>query len=173
MTTQYSRRNRPAAKAPAGLLTRQSAPRHLRGAQAMLEFVILLPILVFIMVLTIDIGHIIFLANALQDATYASARTGAQVGGACVASCPASSAAQTTFDQAVLGIPGHPPLASVTWKPKTGLICKNTVADSEVTIQATYPITFVTPGMFALVHAVIGAVPALSATGVARCEVSR
>jgi Flp pilus assembly protein TadG len=139
----------------------------------MLEFVILLPVLVFIMVFTIDIGHIIFLANALQDATYASARTGAQIGGACVASCPANSAAQTTFDQVVSGIPGHPPLSTVTWTPKTGLLCSATGANSEVSIKTSLPITFVTPGMYTLIHSVLGRVPALSATGVARCEVSR
>jgi Flp pilus assembly protein TadG len=155
-----------------GLLTAHCPRRRLRTAQALLEFVILLPFLIFIMVFTVDLGRLIFTGNALQDAVYASARTGAQAGGACVTACPNSSA-QQTFNHVIAGIPTSSPPAGVTWSVVNGSLCSATGANSNVTVKGTYPINFITPGLGTVLKGFFNNVPTISAIGTARCEVSR
>ena len=51
-----------------------------RGAQ-MLEFAMLLPIFMFLIVFTFDMGRLVLTTVALNDVTQQAARSGAQVGG--------------------------------------------------------------------------------------------
>jgi hypothetical protein len=48
----------------------------------MIEFALILPIFMFMIMFTLDMGKMVLMSGAMQDATFSAARTGAQLGGA-------------------------------------------------------------------------------------------
>jgi len=138
-----------------------------------LEFGILLPLVLFITVFAIDLGRLIWLGAAVQDAAYQSAQTGAQVGGACLptGNCDQSSLARQSYNQAISAIPGAASPSTISWHPTTGQVCTSTGSNSNVTIVAGYPMTFLTPGLDTIMKVIVGPNPQIVAMGVARCEV--
>ena len=95
------------------------AARGARGA-TMMEFVLILPVLLFVTLFTIDMGNVILTNGAMQDAAYAAARSGAQVGGGALApetgTYPCRKGAVCTtgvsynsFRESVEDVPGHSP----------------------------------------------------------------
>jgi Flp pilus assembly protein TadG len=157
-------------------LSRDRGLRRSRKGVEIIEFAFVLPAILFILLFAIDMGRNIFVAGSLQDAAYISARTGAQVGGACVGSPGCNtSAAHNVFYQSLGAIPGAVP-ASAVWKVTSGGTCTLAAADptnSYVTITVTYPEKLVTPGLATALQIVTGGSPKVTAVGIARCEVVR
>ena len=157
-------------------LGRTSTLTRSRKGVELIEFAIALPAILFILLFAIDMGQNIFIAGSLQDAAYISARTGAQVGGACIGSAGCStSASHNVFYQSIGAIPGAVP-SSATWSVTTGATCTLSATDpanAYVTITATYPEKLVTPGLATALSIFTGAAPKVTAVGIARCEVVR
>jgi Flp pilus assembly protein TadG len=151
---------------PVTLQRDQLHSRSRKGVE-LIEFAIVMPLLIFIILFSIDMGRNIFVAGTLQDAVYISARTGAQVGGANIGGTP-----HAAFNSAFANIPGAAS-GSVTWTVTSGGTCTLSGANTYVIITATYPEQFVTPGLGAALSVVTGAPPHITAVGVARCEVVR
>jgi len=151
-----------------------------RGAQ-MLEFVLLLPLTLGVVLFSIDMGRIILLSGQVQDAANVAARTGAQLGGACVnpttgaasPSCtntgPAADSFFNTLEQGIGSTEG----ATIT--VDSGGICRMLgQPDSHVTVTAQHPVNLIFPGFQQLLNLTESDDQwVISATAVARCEVVR
>jgi len=157
---------------PVGMLRQRNISRHRKGVE-MIEFAIVLPALIFMLLFSVDMGRNIFVGGQLQDAASISARDAAQVGGAAV-----GSTAYTTFYDALSSIPGVTP-SEGTWTVIDGQYCglpsgnTNTSPSEYVVIKVTYPEKTITPGLGAILRFFTGSSPQLVAVGVARCEVVR
>lgn len=159
-----------------------------RGA-AFLEFVLLLPFLVILMMLTLDTGRLVLAIGSLQDATAASARAAARVGytGAMPSSEPCEDArtpsdvAHNAFCEAARGLPFLGNLLSLgvvsepTHFTSLGYTCSITETNSEyMRIAASSTVDLMTP----LLRSFLGleneeGSAVITATAVARCEVAR
>ncbi len=159
-----------------GLLDTSTRRNRRRGVE-MLEFAILLPIFIFILMFTIDMGNVIFLSGTLHDAVFVAARSGAQVGAGCYndpvgGDCAGPS--RNAFNQALAGIPGVRQSYVNSFAVTEGATCTNVPGGNYVVVRASYRVHFITPGLFSLINvATAGHGWSLSATGVARCEVVR
>lgn len=130
-------------------------------AATMIEFAFVLPIFTFLMLFVVDMGHIVLVSSAMQDAAFTSARSGAQVGGGGLspngsrvcyrdgASCRNSEA--VSYDalmDAAEQIPGYGKLGAVTdMRLMSGAMCANTPMDNHVTVRVDYSTSLVTPGL--------------------------
>jgi Flp pilus assembly protein TadG len=139
----------------------------------MIEFAMVLPLFLFILLFTVDMGRMVLLQAALQDATQQAARSGAQVGGA----NKNGNKSQTTFNEAVSNAPGMTTSRISEFSVLAGSSC--TAFQPNVTIRTAYQADFVTPGLSTLLGVFTGdergpeADWTLRATSVARCEVLR
>jgi Flp pilus assembly protein TadG len=137
----------------------------------MLEFVLLLPLFMFFITFTVDMGRVMFMHGVLQDATYQAARNGAQSG------LPQDPSVRTTFDRAVDEAPSMDAdrIASFDAGPAT---C-GSGTNAYVRVSSTYSADFITPGFSTLLGIFAGENKGpegdwqLGARAVARCEVTR
>lgn len=152
-------------RAPTGLA---SARRGRRGAQ-MLEFVLILPFFLLLMVAAIDMGRLVLTQTALHDAAYTASRTGAQLGGANVGG---NNIAANVFYETVAATPGLE-LSRTTLTYTGPALCQAFSSARFVRVDATYNFQFLTPGLYSLLNVSAGGNWTVRATGVSRCEVVR
>lgn len=195
MIANRARRGAPGTVPSMRTLTSTGRLRGLpRRAATMLEFALILPMFMFMMMFTLDMGHLVLMSGAMQDATFSAARTGAQVGGAGIdtratgqgAVCPngepcKSGSTYRSLMESAAQIPGYNRLGKVeSMKVVHGAVCLDG-ANDHVQIKVTYSTDLVTPGLTSLLKMVAadkGPTPnydhwTLTATGIARCEVIR
>jgi Flp pilus assembly protein TadG len=155
--------------------------RRRRGVD-LLEFMFVLPFLLFFMLFTFDIGRISLMSGMLHDATNQAARVGSQVGGGCLpastsgAVCneaTANAASPQAFRQAMTGKPLIDPSRG-RMQVTTGSLCRTTGTNLFVTVNASYDAELITPGLPTLLGLTVRGGPwRLEATAVARCEIVR
>lgn len=159
--------------------------RRPRGG-AFLEFVLLLPFLVGILLLTLDVGRMVLVKSSLQDATSAAARASARVGYAgsvpslgCVSPGSAADIAHRTFCASVAGMPTGPISSFTIVEPSSitslGATCTTDIDSQYVRVVAVADFQPLTPGLALFRGSSGGGLQATSiaATSVARCEVAR
>lgn len=152
----------------------------------MFEFALLLPLVVFLIGFTIDMGRLVSLTTTLHDATAVAARAGARQGFAGTVPggvpCPPGGVRATgtnpsyeAFCDAFLEIPGTQ-LRSVRVETPRGLggECTRELGEDGlyVRVYARAHLDYITPGMETIVAAAKGGRD-LSSRGIARCEVAR
>lgn len=164
-----------------------------RRAVAMLEFALILPMFLLLLVFAFDMGHLVLMSGAMQDATFTAARTGAQLGGAGL-SMPSGSKvcgdgecsqgeAWTSLQDTVAQIPTVRSLGvnnTLKMTIRQGAVCTQ-FGDDHVVIDSHFRVRLITPGLGALLAMVSTKNDAgagldewpLTATAVARCEVVR
>lgn len=160
--------------------------RRRRGG-ILLEFVLSVPFALLLVLLTIDVGRLILVNTALQDAVAVSARTGARQG--IVGANPAGAGipclgpqvmfgtnpSYDAFCEAARNIPGATVVGFQINRP-TGSQGASRVCTQPsqiyVEVEARAQVQLLTPGLKALTN---GAVlpDGVRAVGVARCEVAR
>lgn len=117
------------------------AQRRRRRGTVMLEFALLLPLFMFLVLFTVDVGRLTFYMGALNDATYLSARAASQYG----STGPANSGiSATAFRRAIEAVPGMANGSERIQIVGTG-VC--TDATSFIDIDGTYRYRFLTPGL--------------------------
>lgn len=140
-------------------------------ASTQLEFALILPFFLLFLVFSLNMGVLIVQHGALQHATNAAARAGAQVGGAGV-----NSTSQRTFETTLTDMPGIT-ARDATLTIVSGRTCKTSGRDREVVVNASYRAPLVVPGMDGLIRMVggdtAGSTWTLNARSLARCEVVR
>lgn len=151
-----------------------------------MEFVLLLPFLLGVMLLTLDVGRLVLANASLQDATSASARAAARIGYAgsapsqtcSVAGGPAD-IAYRTFCTASLGMPTGPIESFSILEPQSptplGATCTAAEGSQYVRILATARFQPLTPGLALFSGSSEGGLRsmAIASTSVARCEIVR
>lgn len=156
-------------------------------AASFLEFVLLLPFLVAIMMLTLDVGRVVLAISTLQDASSAAARASARVGYAgdvpaaadCRSLSPApQDIAYDTFCRSVLGMPVGDITGFRILEPRAktalGHTCDSSDSESRfVRVVSEASFLPLTPGLSILVEGGFQGRLTLAATSVARCEVAR
>ena len=136
----------------------------------MLEFAFVLPFFLLFIVFSINIGVLIVQHGALQHATNAAARAGAQLGGAQI-----NDVSRVVFNQTASDIPGVRG-TGLDMRIDAGHRCAQNGRDRDVVISSTYEAPMTIPGMAGLMR-ITGSDPGqatgftLSASAVARCEV--
>jgi Flp pilus assembly protein TadG len=152
-----------------------------RRAVSILEFAIVLPIFLFLVFFMVDAARLLMVNNAMQEATYRAARASAIVGTTAVA--------QKAFDDAVAEIPGASAVTEGSARLTTNGVCPlvapltggglaPVTAEQYVSVQSTYSVTVLTPGLGVLLSFVGGDGIALTSdfpmrsTAVSRCEVA-
>lgn len=166
--------------------------RSLRRGATMLEFALVLPIFMFMLLFAIDMGHLVLMSGAMQDATFSAARTGAQVGGGginargtgsvvCANNQPCrSGSTYTSLTDTAAQIPGFGDLGHLKgMKVNTGAVCLEG-ANDHVQVTATYETRLLTPGLGVMLNMMSNGGSddrwdtwTLSSTAIARCEVIR
>jgi hypothetical protein len=168
------------------VLTRlRQKPEDRRGG-LMFEFALLLPLVVFLIGFTIDMGRLVSVSTTLHDATSVAARAGARQGYAGTVPagtpCPKTGVSTTgvnpsyeAFCEAFLDIPGTD-LVSVRVETPRGISgeCVRGIGESGlyVRVYAKAHLDYITPGMETIVAAAKGGRD-IASRGVARCEVAR
>jgi hypothetical protein len=184
-----TRLRRPLTARPARLARR-------RGA-TLLEFLLILPLLIFVSLFTVDMGHVILVNGAMQDAAYAAARAGAQVGGGSLDPatgtfpCGTGASGSTcrtgvsyeAFSAAVGNIPGFASgkVIDPQMRILSGGRCEATAnavrPDNHVTVEVSYSQELITPGLALLMQWSGSRVDdsrwVMSVTATSRCEVVR
>lgn len=157
-------------------MLRRSARPLRRGpaarATALLEFALILPALLFLIIFSIDLGHLILVKGAFQDATYASARAGAQIG---APGDRSQGQSLRVFREAAAGIPSVDERRAelILVEPR---IC---TGDQNVTVRSRYEAELITPGLRPMLSLFSGrdqgqdGTYPLIQTAVARCEIVR
>lgn len=139
--------------------------RKYKGVQ-FIEFSLILPIMLYLMLLSIDMGRLVFLSGIVHDAAFYSARQGAIQGGALGVS-------EDAFSQAVSRFPGSPTPSGFTIQ--SGAVCSR--GDNIVRVTGEVETTLITPGLRSLLNAsstISNEGPwRLKATGIGYCEISR
>jgi len=154
----------------------------------MIEFAFILPMFTFMLLLSLDMGHLMMVRGAMADATFAAARTGAQIGGAgldssggqackSVGNCPAGSTWIALSNDVRANVPGYNAAWGLTMNIKSGARCK-AGKDDHVAIDVAYTVVPITPGLGAMLNmAGGGAGPGMNwrihTVAIARCEVIR
>jgi Flp pilus assembly protein TadG len=131
------------------------------------------------MLFTVDMGRLVLLTTGLHDAAAVSARAGARQG---QAGTEKNGPSFRAFEEASKVVPGLQDSQFKIVSPTTSVGSAGskwcTTDDQYVRITATSDISFITPGLGALLGLVGSVDPSdagvtISATGVARCEVIR
>lgn len=142
-----------------------------RRGSVMIEFALVIPAFLFLIMFSIDMGRAVFYSGVLHDAVQQAARTGAQVG---MAGTDRAGPARSAFDRAVDAAPGMSVDRVASFRVVSGTVC-----GTYVTIRAEYRMPLVTPGLARLAAMAGGSRQPgfnevlLGATSVARCEVTR
>lgn len=153
-------------------------------ASVMLEFALIFPVALAIMLFAVDMGRLVLLNTGLHDATAVAARAGARQG---FVGTDTSGPSYTAFQEAVDVLPGLSdsvssfsivnPTTNFSGSDRSGRWCTQT--DLYVRVRAQADIQFITPGLGSILTAVGGGSSNLpggvtiTSTGVARCEVAR
>jgi Flp pilus assembly protein TadG len=154
----------------------------------MLEFALILPIFMALILLSIDMGHIILISGAMQDAAFSAARAGAEVGGAGYSAngsptCPGNGVCDNdtvAYNALVSAAQEIPSSASTNLTGMTivsGAECSNAAPDNTVVLKVHYNTNLLTPGLgelLAMAGGDAGRAPntwSITATAAARCEV--
>lgn len=148
-----------------------------RHAGQLLEFMLVLPLALFLLVFAIDMGRLVLASTALTDAATVGARAGARIGyaGGGYGDCtgPARGGESPSYDatcQSLRVLAG----AKVTWvavmEPAGGW-CTNGAPWVRVEVRAE--MSYIAPGLGQLIGAFTGDGQELISTGIARCEVTR
>lgn len=171
------------------------ARRARRRGATMLEFVLIVPLLMFTILFTVDMGRVILVNGGMHDAAYSAARAGAQVGGGglhyqsgknvcqngTVCAEGSGAVARRAFNSAASTLPGAQlselaPTVRIT----TGSVCSaNPVhaGNAYVTVQATYSTKLLTPGLAQALSITGGDIQSgrwqSEVVAVARCEIVR
>jgi hypothetical protein len=175
------------------LRSRRLAPgsSRLRRAVTQLEFALVLPAFLFLMLFTVDMGHLILVSGAMQDATFSAARTGSQIGGAGLdgqsgaLACPGSGTCSggstygslTSSADQVPSVSGEGKIESM--EIVHGAICRNSSPDNHVVVRVVYSTHLLMPGLTTMLNMVSGRAPApdgawtLTSTAAVRCEITR
>lgn len=145
-----------------------------RRATVLIEFMMILPLFLFLTLFAVDMGRMILVAGAMNDAAYVSARAGAQRG---AAGDPQTGASRTAFERAVSAIPGASSTENTEFRIVQGS-CTN--ENSYIVIEVVQEVDFITPGLGSLLGMVdrsegsdIGRSWALHSRGAVLCEVVR
>jgi Flp pilus assembly protein TadG len=157
--------------------THQHLRHRRRRATALLEFVLILPLFLFLTLFIIDASRMLFVKGAMSDVSYRTARAGAVVGGAGTAT---SGPSRTAFDAAVVEVPGADSAERLTLQITRGQTC--TVADPYVAIDVSFRLRLLTPGLAQLLDFSTGSTTGssgalasgqfeMSSSAIARCEV--
>ncbi|MGZ4639143.1 MAG: TadE family protein [Actinomycetes bacterium] len=168
----------------AGSLRRGRRGRPGRAA-TMIEFALVLPIFLFLMLLTVDMGLLMLTSGAMNDTAFSAARAGAEAGGAGLEhgalACPVDGHCQSgiSYDTAEEGLAQMPLGPSSyaydhsTFTVESGALCTAGGPDTFVTVKMHYRVHTFTPGLSALLGINGDSDWPLTATGVARCETYR
>ncbi|MFM7088867.1 MAG: TadE/TadG family type IV pilus assembly protein [Candidatus Paceibacterota bacterium] len=155
-----------------------------RKAGQLLEFTLLLPMAMLIIVFSIDMGRLILASTSLHASVSTAARAGARVGFAGDIPVPANcqgysgseAPAYSAFCESA-DIDGGAVVESVEILTPVGGGLRFCVAGSDgtqyVTVKAKARIDFITPGLATMLGVNTGESSTFSATGSARCEVTR
>jgi Flp pilus assembly protein TadG len=133
----------------------------------LIEFVFILPLFLFLVLFSVDMGRMMVAYGVLSDATYVAARAGAQAG----SPAPVTAA----FNQAITATPvraGPSRIVSVTGT------CRQANPDRFITVTASQDVAFITPGLGQLLAVFDGQGAdtgpwSLTARGSVLCEVVR
>jgi Flp pilus assembly protein TadG len=153
---------------------RSFTTRKRRGA-TLLEFAMVLPLILVLIMFAVDMGRMAMLSGALADATGVAARRAAQYG---AAGNPTTGPARQAFDQQIVLVPGlsqgvdaaGTQAFTVEVTSTSGQIC--TVDKPYVRITGRADVRFITPGVYTMLSAFKGDGLMLRYTAVARCEVA-
>jgi hypothetical protein len=124
-------------------MIRHTHRRPRRRGTVFLEFAMIMPLFLFLVLFSIDMGRMVLVAGAMNDAAYVSARSGAQLGGA---GSPVDGPSRRAFDRAVQSIPGAG-ADNVDFLIIDGSC---TTSQSYITIEASQNVRFITPGLTSL-----------------------
>lgn len=146
--------------------------RRSRDGSTQLEFALMLPFFLLFLTFTLNMGVLIVEHGALQHATNAAARAGAQVGGAGI-----GRTSSRVFNDTVDAMPGLQRGSDPALTIVSGNRCSTSGSNREVVLRSSYRSPLAIPGMNQLL-AMTGAQTTsaswtLRATSVARCEIVR
>lgn len=160
-----NRRNRPTSRRA-----------HRRRGGVLFEFVMILPLFLFMMMLVMDGARLLLVSSAMSDATYRAARAGAVAGGADM-----GNSSQLAFNQALGEIPGAHAAGGANATVVRGSVCSN--AQPYVEIRSEYQVELLTPMLGGLFELATGQGSSSSwldngylnmdSVAVARCEIAQ
>jgi len=165
------------------VIRRRPGSRRRRGGQ-LLEFTLLLPMALFLLVFSIDMGRTVLATTGLQDAAAVGARAGARIGfsgsvpgeGVCVGSSSTGNPSYDAFCESA-SILGGARVTGVEILSPNGygqrFCTESPESNTYVTIRARATIDYITPGLATLIGFTTGTGDDIVVTGTARCEVTR
>lgn len=148
-----------------------------RGA-ALLEFVLIFPMFLFLIAFILDMSRLMLISGAVQDATYRSARAGATVGGGELPD--GRTISQDAFDEALDELPGGDAVQASDVVVVRGDVCQ--LSDPYVEVHVGFTIELLTPGLGRLLDLSAPGgdsgvdIPGsftMESSAVARCEVAQ
>lgn len=154
----------------------------------MLEFVLILPLLLLLIVFAVDMGRTVMVSTGLHDSVAISARTGARQGvvgntrnvngSVCQDNYLAQGYVYSSFCQSVTSIPGlDGNVDTFSILSPSSSVCKRSPgdvsnADLFVTVKAGAHIDYITPGLYEVIDLFMGDGSIIEAVAVAKCEVA-
>ena len=121
-----------------------------RRGGVLLEFVLILPLFLYLTLMSFDVGRLMVTYGALTDSAYVAARSAAQVGADTKAM--AEGVAGPAFDQAISGVPG---ISGAAVKVVDTGFCSSASGKERpyIEVQATSTVRLMSPGMGRLASA--------------------
>lgn len=150
----------------------------------MFEFALLVPLVMFLIAFTIDMGRIVSISSTLYDATSVAARAGARVGysglmpekNICKNVISNSAPSYHAFCEAYRPIAGAELITVAVISPLSedgiGSCASNSHSNSFVTIRSTAKVDLLTPGLESLLTAIRKG-SQISTIAAAKCEISK
>lgn len=152
---------------------RRTLSRRARRGVQFIEFALILPAMLYLLLFSIDMGRMVFLSGIVHDGVFYAAREGAIAGGA---GDSESGPSRFAFDSAVTRAPGTG-LSVIDFQVLEGTTCTQS-GSSYVRVRGTVRASFITPGLRQLLNASAGLAGNggrwdLTAVGISRCEIAR
>lgn len=119
-------------------IRRQLSSRKRRGT-VLLEFVMIFPAFLFLILFAVDMGRVILISGTLTDSAYVAARSGAQRGSATL-----DGNAERAFNRALDAMPGSATTQNVSFTIVAG---ECNASNSYIVIEAETDVQFITPGL--------------------------
>jgi Flp pilus assembly protein TadG len=150
-----------------------------RRGTVLLEFMLILPFFLFLILFTVDMGRLVLVSGALSDATYVGTRAVAQYG---FIGDVAQDQGGAAFNEAIeaYNLFGDSPSDTVTFTIDNTNGCRTGGSGATAYVEATgtAAIRFITPGLGALLGAVGGGGSSdgnfeVTEQAVLRCEITR
>jgi Flp pilus assembly protein TadG len=154
------------------MLPKPPGRRQRRRGVALLEFMFVLPLFLFLALFAVDMGRVMLAYGALSDSTYVAARSAAQAGDAKKNGGDSVNA----FYDALSAVPGIDTPLSAKLTITNG-VC--TTTNKYIRMTGSKSFTFVTPGLGTVLSVFtgdnnsIGGAWSMSAKAVVLCEVVR